>query len=187
MKRTITFFVAILLVITAFSGCGNADSGKNNSSVNKSYEDAAELLVRLITGEDLSKSEVRSMQPEALFSKETEDGISFSEYYEQVQQQIKTNKNAMISAFGKDYKVSYEIKADKKISAEEQHQATKHLNSNTWYDAGDLEEVRVLTLELSVDGDEIDRTFKGEIQTMKLGKSWYILACDFSELESFLN
>jgi hypothetical protein len=127
------------------------------------------------------------MQPKEYFSESGEDGPSFSEYYEQVQQQVKTNNNSMTSFFGKGYKTSYQITENTKLSTDEKHQATKHLNSVSWYDAGDLNEVRDLVVEITIKGNENSRTFEADIEVMQIGKGWYILSYACDELESLLN
>ena len=187
MKKAVAFFVAIILVVGAFAGCGNNDTDKKSKPVSKSYEEVLDNFIKLLAGKDLNRDQAKTLQPEDYFSYMEKQGTDFSDYYTQVQKTVNTNANTLITAFGKDYTVSYEITKDSKLNDEDQAQATKRLNSAPWYDAGDLKEVHKLALEITIKGEKNSQTYDAEIQVMKLKNSWFILGYQCDELESILN
>ena len=190
MKKKIALFMALVLLISIFAGCNSEDTDSDRRArrkEDKGYEECVENIVDVLAGEEISQARARKTQPEAYFEYMEEQGNSFSEYYEQVQDQCKTNANSMITAFGKDFEVSYEIIEDNQLSNEERYEATKHLNSDPWYNAENLKEVRDLTIEIYVTGERGSRTFTMTMQVMQQGESWYVLSLNSSEIEEFLN
>lgn len=187
MKKAVAFFIVIILAVGAFAGCGNDDTDKKSKPVSKSYEEVLDNFICLLTGKELNRNQVKTLQPEDYFSYMEKQGTDFSEYYTQVQKQIKTNANALTTFFGKDYTASYKVTEDSKLNDEEQYQATKHLNSVPWYDAGDLKETRKLAVEISIKGEKNSQTYEAEIRVMKIGNGWYVLGYQCDELESILS
>lgn len=179
MKKVLAILMAVVLVVGIFAGCG----GKNEKAVNKTYTEAVELTVKLLSGQPLSRADTSKMQTEAFFTYEA----SLDEYYAAVQQQCKINENTMVAVFGKNYKVSYEIVKDEKMDAEERFEATQHLVSESWYDAKELNEVRELDMVVSFTGENLSKSFDMEIQLMQLGSGWYVLGIECDEMYDFFN
>lgn len=179
MKKVLAILMAVVLVVGIFAGCGK--SGGGSHPVNKTYTEAIDLTMKLLAGKPLNQTEAKKMQAEKFFAY----SVDFSEYYADVQRQCKINENTMIAAFGKDYAVSYEIISNKELSAEERYTATKHLNSEVWFDAAALSEVRELELKVSFTGEDLNKEFDMGIQIMKIGDGWYILSVEYDEMVEF--
>ncbi len=187
MKKTVALIMALILAVAVFAGCNSNVSTSDRKTVNSNCEEAVDIMIRLLAGKELSQSQVRRMQPDDYVSYMEDQGNDFSDYYESVQKQRKTNENAMIAAFGKDYTLTYEIIEDKQLNDDEQYQATKHLHSEQWYDAKKLNDVRSLSLEISVSGEKNSKTFDAVLQAIQYGSAWHILQVECDEMESFLN
>ena len=181
-----TLFMALALVFSIFTGCGSDDSDsdrKSREEESDGYMECLDTIIGMMTGEELSQAQVRKLQPEEMF----EEKGSFSDYYEQVQAQCKTNANAMISAFGKDYVATYKIIEDNILPEADWYEATKRLNDVPWYNAEDVNEIRDMVVEISVSGQISSQTFPATFRLMLLDGDWVVLSAEAPELDAFLN
>ena len=113
MKKAITLFLAFVLIATTFIACGGGAK-----PISKSPEETVSITMKLLSGESLSKEEVRKMQSADCFAYMEKNGNPFSTYYENVQKQCKINANAVVSVFGKDFTCSYTITANQAMSSD---------------------------------------------------------------------
>lgn len=187
MKKTSILFGAIILVFALLVGCNSNNSQSDKNTEESSYEGIIDLVIKAYTGLGLSESEVRKIQPEDYFSYIEKEGEGFSNYYEIVLQENKTSANAMIARFGKDYKVYYEITENRKMSIDEEYQATEFLISAPWYDARKVKEVQELVVELLVRGEKGSQTFELIFQVMHYENGWYMLSVKCDDFPAFKN
>lgn len=190
MKKFISFILAAMLMVTLLAGCDDDEgsTGKKRDTGSSGYEEIVDIFVDMVTGRELSRAEARKMQPEAYLNYlEEEEGVDFSEYYEQVQKKVKSNANAMISYFGADYTVSYKIVEDRKMSNEEKREATKRFNEEIWYDAGEVKELREVVAEVTIVGEEETETVSLPMHLMQSGNNWYVIHGDDAEFEALMN
>lgn len=166
---TVIAIIVVFITITAvawFSAAGASDGGNPGTP---SYRDTVGDFIQAINDADV-RSLFQLVPAELIDSYLTEEGIEKKDLMELVQQELDLTHENLISLYGEDWNISYEILETRQIIEDEL------LQLQTEYKELELEisEALVVDLSLTMEAEEVKNDSNTQILLLKIGGSWYI-------------